>query len=63
MISFKDFIAEDAPVNSGFGGPALAKYDPILDARKQKKTKIYRRPKNPSNTTPPVQTRFSGMET
>jgi hypothetical protein len=45
MISFKEFLAEDAPVNSGFGGPGLAKYDPILDARKQKGVKLYRRPK------------------
>ena len=61
MKSFKKFIEEDAPVNSGFGGPGLAKYDPILDARKQKKT-MYRRPKAKSSfSPPPVETRVSGI--
>ena len=62
MISFREFIAEDAPVNSGFGGPGLAKYDPILDARKQKKTTLYRRPRAKSTfSPPPVVTRVAGM--
>lgn len=61
MISFKDFLNEDAPVNSGFGGTALAKYDPILDARKQKKT-MYRRPKAKSSySPPPIETRVNGL--
>lgn len=61
MISFKEFLEEDAPVNSGFGGGNLASYDPILDARKQKK-KLYRRPKVQSSfNPPPVETRVSGI--
>ena len=27
---------EDAPANSGFGGPGLAKYDPMLGGKKKK---------------------------
>lgn len=48
MISFKDFIAEDAPVNSGVGGAGIATYDPILNAKKQKKSLYRRTTKSPS---------------
>jgi len=59
MISFKDFIKEDAPANSGFGGPGLDKYDPLLGSRKR----MFRRkrviPKNVPLTNVP---RLRGME-
>ena len=38
-----DTVKEDAPVNSGFGGPGLAKYDPILGKSKKANAKIFRR--------------------
>jgi hypothetical protein len=47
MISFKEFIKEDAPVNSGFGGPGIAKYDPLLG---QPRKKLFRR-KHPAPLT------------
>jgi hypothetical protein len=62
MISFREFITEDAPVNSGFGGPGIAKYDPLLDLSGGKKKKMLRRPRPKSTfSPPPVVTRVAGM--
>jgi len=47
MKTFKEFLKEDGeagggvPANSGFGGPNLAKYDPLLG--KGGKKKMFRR--------------------
>lgn len=62
MISFRDFIQEDTPVNSGFGTPGvLDAYTPLMSGGKVVRRKPKSKQPNSANSQPTVVPRLRGI--